>query len=151
SFKFSKGSKYLAVKATKANTAAKHNGTDLVLRDLTAGVSQNIGNVGAYDFDDAGHLLAYTIDAAERIGNGVARVARAPSRSRVLSSATADYDQLSWSDKGTGLAVLRGDKKKENVQRDNVLLAWPDAANPSGRATEYDPNKDAGFPKTMVL
>ena len=71
SFKFSKGSKYLAVKAAKANATAKHNGTDLVLRDLTTGVSQNIGNVDTYDFDDAGHLLAYTVDAAERIGNGV--------------------------------------------------------------------------------
>jgi hypothetical protein len=151
SFKFSKGSKYLAVKATKANAAAKNNGTDLVLRDIAAGLSQNIGNVGAFDFDDSGRLLAYTIDAAERIGNGVYVVDLATGRSRVLNSAVADYDQLSWSDKGTALAALRGDKKKENVQRDNALLVWADASSPSARAVEYDPSKDAGFPKTMVL
>ena len=151
SFKFSKGSKYVAVKATKANAAAKNNGTDLVLRDIAAGLSQNIGNVGAFDFDDSGRLLAYTIDAAERIGNGVYVVDLATGRSRVLNSAVADYDQLSWSDKGTALAALRGDKKKENVQRDNALLVWADASSPSARAVEYDPSKDAGFPKTMVL
>jgi dipeptidyl aminopeptidase/acylaminoacyl peptidase len=151
SFKFSKGSKWLAVKATKSNTAAKHNGTDLVLRNLEAGLSQNIGNVGAFDFDEAGGMLAYTLDAADRIGNGTYVIDLATNQSRVLSSATADYDQLSWSDKGTGLAVLRGDKKKENVHRDNALLVWADASNPTARATEYDPAKDAGFPKTMVL
>ena len=64
-----------------------------------AASSQNIGNVNHYDFDDAGHLLAYTVDAAERSGNGVYVLDLATGQSRVLSSATADYDQLSWSDK----------------------------------------------------
>jgi dienelactone hydrolase len=150
-FKFSKGSKYLAVHATKSNPAAKNSGSDLVLRDLTTGVSQNIGNVNLFDFDDAGHMLAYTIDAAERNGNGVYAIDLATSQSKVLSSAAADYDQLSWADKSTGLAVLRGDKKKENALRDNALLVWRDVATPKPVTIEYDPVADEGFPKTMVL
>ena len=41
-----------------------HRGSDLLLRRLADGVTQNIGNVNQYDFDTAGNLLAYTVDAA---------------------------------------------------------------------------------------
>jgi len=150
-FKFSKGSRFLAVRTNKANAAAKHNGADLVLRDMTTGVSQNIGNVNLYDFDDAGRMLAYTVDAADRVGNGVYVVDLATSQSKVLSSATMDYDQLTWSNKGASLAALRGDKKKENLQRDNALLVWQDVAATKPRVAEYDPAKDASFPKTFVV
>ena len=62
-------------------------------------------------------MLAYTVDAADRVGNGVYVLDLATSQSKVLSSATLDYDQLAWSDKGAILAALRGDKKKENAAR----------------------------------
>jgi dipeptidyl aminopeptidase/acylaminoacyl peptidase len=141
----------VAVKTNKANAAAKQNGTDVVLRELATGITQNIGNVGLYDFDDAGRMLAYTVDAADRVGNGVYIVDLASSQSRVLSSASADYDQLTWGDKGSSLAALRGDKKKENVQRDNTLLVWQDVAAAKPRVVEYDPSKDASFPKGQVV
>jgi dipeptidyl aminopeptidase/acylaminoacyl peptidase len=150
-FKFSKGSRFLAVKTNKANAAAKQNGTDVVLRELATGITQNIGNVGLYEFDDAGRMLAYTVDAADRVGNGVYIVDLASSQSRVLSSATADYDQLAWGDKGSSLAALRGDKKKENLQRDNTLLVWQDVAATKPHVVEYDPSKDASFPKGQVV
>jgi len=121
-FKFAKGSKFVAVRLNKADQSAKHNGADLILRDLASGITQNIGNVNLYDFDDAGRMLAYTVDAADRVGNGVYVVDLATSQSKVLSSAQADYDQLSWGDKNTSLAVLKGEKKKENLQRDNTLV-----------------------------
>jgi dipeptidyl aminopeptidase/acylaminoacyl peptidase len=150
-FKFSKGSKFVAVRANKASSSAKQDGADLVLRELATGVTQNIGNVNLYDFDDAGRMLAYTVDAAERLGNGVYVVDLASGESKVLSSASLDFDQLAWSDKGEGLAVLRGDKKKENLQRDNTLLVWKDVTGNEPRAIEYDPAKDESFPKGMVV
>ncbi|MDB4876917.1 MAG: hypothetical protein JWM41_3363 [Gemmatimonadetes bacterium] len=150
-FKFSKGSKFVAVKTNKANVSATHNGTDLVLRELATGITQNVGNVNLYDFDDAGRMLAYTVDAADRSGNGVYVVDLATSQSKVLSSAALDYDQLTWGDKGGALAVLRGIKKKENLQRDNALLVWRDVVSAKPQAVEYDPSKDAGFPKQYVV
>jgi len=151
SFKFSKGSKFVAVRTNKANAAAKHNGADLVLRELASGISQNIGNVNLYDFDDAGKMLAYTVDAADRVGNGVYIVDLATSQSKVLSSASADYDGLTWGEKGASLAALKGDKKKESLLRDNTLLVWKDVASDKPKAVEYDPSKDASFPKGYVL
>jgi dipeptidyl aminopeptidase/acylaminoacyl peptidase len=150
-FKFSKGSKYVAIRTNKANAAAKQNGADLVLRELSAGLTQNIGNVNLYDFDQSGRFLAYTVDAAERVGNGAYVIDLATHQSRVLSSAAADFDQLAWNDKSASLAVLRGDKKKENAQRDNTLLVWRDLGSGEPRAIEYDPTKDAAFPKTLVV
>ncbi len=70
-FQFSSGSRYVAIKMAGTPGDTSHRGTDLVLRRLADGVSQNIGNVAQYDFDDAGNLLAYTVDAVDRLGNGV--------------------------------------------------------------------------------
>src|SRR5581483_6851523 len=107
--KFSKGSKFLAVRASKANATARHNGADMVVRELASGLVQNVGNVNLYDFDDAGRMLAYTVDAADRNGNGVYVIDLATGQSKVLSSAAADYDQLTWLDKGVALAAFKGD------------------------------------------
>ena len=150
-FKFSKGSSFLAVRTNKATAAAKHNGADLVVREMTSGVTQNVGNVNLYDFDANGRMLAYTVDAADRAGNGVYVIDLATSQSKVLSSAALDYDQLTWGDKGGSLAALRGDKKKENLHRENTLVVWQDVSGAKPRAVEYDPSKDAAFPKTYVV
>ena len=150
-FRFSKGARWLVVKTNKANTAARHNGTDLVLRDLTTGATQNIGNVNLYDFNDGGTHLAYTVDAADRVGNGVYLIDLATGASKALSTAVADYDQLSWSDKGSSLLVLRGDKPKDKKQRVNNLLGWIDLGTPKAHSIEYDPSKDGTFPRNMVL
>ena len=47
-FAFSKASTHLAVKTDKADREAKHDGTDLILRNLATGAVQNIGNVSEY-------------------------------------------------------------------------------------------------------
>ena len=112
--------------------SAKQNGADVVLRELSTGLTQNIGNVNLYDFDQSGRFLGYTVDAAERVGNGVYVLDLGTHQSRVLSSATADFDLLTWDEKSASLAVLRGDKKKENVLRDNVLLVWRDVGERVG-------------------
>ncbi len=70
-FNFAKGSKSLAVHLARASrTDTTHKGSDLLLRDLATGNTRNVGNVSQYDFDDAGNLLAYTVDASDRLGNG---------------------------------------------------------------------------------
>ncbi len=151
SFKFSKGSRWLAVRLNKADNTAKHNGADLVLRELANGSSRNIGNVNQYDFDDAGALLAYTVDAAEKLGNGIYLFDPASGVSRTLNTGAADYDQLAWSDEGANLAVLRGEKNTENKQKENVLLLFPNCGSGAAKETVFDPSKDASFPKDFVV
>src|SRR5262245_10798462 len=146
SFKFSKGSKWLAVRTNKVANDTTHDGADLVLRELSSGANRNIGNVNLYDFDDAGQLLAYTVDATDRLGNGVYLVELANGQTRTLDGAALESDQLQWSNEGANLAVLRGEKNKENKQRDNAVLAWLDVGTPKAKTLTYDPAADASFP-----
>ena len=152
SFQFSDGGRWLAVRTNKATPAdTTYDGTDLILRDLSSGATRNIGNASGFAFDDGGRHFAYTVDAIDRLGNGVYLIDLASGQTRTLVSAALDFDGLAWSDKGTSLAVLRGDKNKANKQKDNVVLAWADVASPNARMIEYDPSKDAAFPKGLIV
>jgi dipeptidyl aminopeptidase/acylaminoacyl peptidase len=151
SFKFSKGSKWLAVRLNKTQADAKQSGADLIMRDLATGLVRNIGNVNLYDFDDAGRFFAYTVDAADRLGNGIYLLDPASGETRPLSTASADFDQLAWSDEGANLAVLRGDKVKDMRQKANTLFAWTRLGTDGAKSVEFDPAKDAAFPKDMVV
>ena len=93
----------------------------------------------------------YTVDAAERLGNGVYLIDLRKDETRVLSSAARDYDQLVFSDSGNHLAVLKGDKATDRKQKDNVVLAWMNLDTPAVRAFEYDPSKDAAFSTGMIV
>ena len=118
---------------------------------MTSGAIRNIGNVNQFEFDDAGKLLAYTVDATDRLGNGVYLFEPATGVTRALNTAQADYDQLTWTSDGTGLAVLRGDKVRGMKQKANALLGWTGVTTAGGKPFTYDPAADAGFPKGMVL
>ena len=151
-FKFAKGSKFLAVHLNRESRAdTTHHGSDLLIRDLSSGATRNIGNVGQYDFDAAGNLLAYTVDAADHLGNGIYLVDLANGFTRPLDAMAEEFDGLAWSDTGADLAVLRGTKLKGMKQNDNVLLAWTGLSAQGGNETTYDPSKASDFPKGFVL
>ena len=149
-FQFANGSRFLAVKVAAERGDTSHRGSDLLLRRLADGVTQNIGNVNQYDFDTAGNLLAYTVDAADRLGNGVYVVNLANGATRALDSKPMEYDGLAWRDSSASLVALRGEKPKDKELRANVLLAWSDAGS-AQPGVEWDPAQDATFPKDFVL
>lgn len=134
SFQFSADGRWLAVRLNRFPSDTTRDGADLVLRELATGATRNIGNVNLYAFDDVGRLFAYTVDAAERLGNGIYLIDLGTGATRQLDGDTAAYDQLIWSDSGAHLAVLRGHRKKENKQKDNALLAWTDVGSPREKA-----------------
>jgi dipeptidyl aminopeptidase/acylaminoacyl peptidase len=151
SWKFSTGSRWLAVRLNKAQADAKHNGSDLIVRDLGTGVNRLIGSVNQYEFDAAGKVLAYTVDAADRLGNGVYLLDPATGDTRQLDAMSADYDQLAWSATGANLAVLRGDKPKDMKQKANVLLTWSSVSSAEVKVLTFDPSKMSAFPKDLVI
>jgi dienelactone hydrolase len=151
SYKFSKGSRWIAVRVNRAPGDTTREGADLVLRELATGATRNIGNVNLYDFDEAGRLFAYTVDAAGKLGNGIYLMDLASGETRPLSSANATYDQLTWSAEGSNLAVLKGEKPRGKTQRENVLLTWSALGTPKMKAVEFDPSKDSSFAKGMTL
>ena len=124
---------------------------DLLMRNLATGDQRFLAKVGAYAFDDAGKLMAYSVRGQQKLGNGVYVVTLANGEQRTLDATAADYDQLAWSAKGTNLAVLRGDKARDKSQRDNVVLTWRNVGSAEITAGTFDPAKATAFPAGMVV
>src|SRR5580765_1014134 len=134
-----------------APDAASAPGTDLLMRNLSTGTRRYVGNVGSFTFDDAGALMAYTVRGQQRLGNGVYVMTLSSGDQKMLDAAAADYDQLVWSDEGANLAVLRGDKARGKLQKDNVVLAWTGVGTGTARAVTFDPAKASSLPAGMVV
>ena len=151
SFSFSKESGYLAVKKTKADPKAKHKGTDLILYNLKAKNFHNLGNVAEFKFNKSGTHLAYIVNAADKLGNGVYLFSLSQGILTLLDVGKAEYSQLTWDEKGTALAALKGEKQKEFKEKHNILLAFTGVGTKNQVAQLYDPAKDPNFPKDMVI
>ena len=63
-------------------------GTDLILRELASGQELNVGNVADFAFSKDGNLLAWTIDAQDKVGNGVQLRDMGAARSPCSTTAT---------------------------------------------------------------
>lgn len=150
SFTFSDDGAYFVVQRQRTDREAEHEGSDLVLRDLAAGVVQNIGNVDEFAFNEPSSVLAYTVDAAGGTGNGLYVLDLTSRALRPLDTSEQRYAQLAWNDDGSAVAVLRGFDGEELAQRNNVLLTFRRGAGGFER-TLFDPAVSAAFPDGMVL
>jgi dienelactone hydrolase len=130
-------------------------GVDVILRDLTTGRDQLLGSVGDIEFNKSGDLLAYTVDASVKDGNGLFVVDFATGRTAALDNDAKSYNQLTWSDDGKALAVLKGLDVPKMRERANVLLAYSDVQAALGAsapdAVVLDPDTADGFPKDWVV
>ena len=151
SFTFAEGSGYVAILKTKVDRDAEHGGADLVLRNLNDGVTQVIGNVSEFAFDETGTKLGYLVDAASTSGNGLYVVDLATSRSWPLSTDTLRYAQLTWNEDGSAVAVLKGETPDSMLQRANSLVIASQFVQGNPDVSVYDPASDTGFPAGLVL
>ena len=137
-----------------AESASGPRGADVILHDLATGHDQLLGSVGDAAFNKKGTLLAYTVDAAPRDGNGLFVVELSTGRVSPLDNDARVYSRLTWNDAGTGIAVLKGVDVDRMRERDNVLLVYPDLSTITGgeaSPVELNPSKAAGFPSGFVL
>jgi len=88
-------------------------------------------------------MLAYTVDAANKGGNGVYLLNLMTGRLVPLDTGEADYTQIAWDKEGTALAFLRGKLEKDYWERDNVILAFTGLGKKTFTRFEYDPSKDS--------
>jgi dipeptidyl aminopeptidase/acylaminoacyl peptidase len=127
-------------------------GADLILRDLATGRDFNIGNVAEFAFDKAGKFLAFVIDAPDKAGNGVQLRNMESGVVSVLDSDKASYERLAWTEKGDGLAVVKGTEDKRYTDKVYAAIGFRDfgAAGGPQRAI-YDPAADKTFPEGMSI
>jgi dipeptidyl aminopeptidase/acylaminoacyl peptidase len=122
-FEFSKGSALLVIHRARPQPTPRHEGADLIVRDLTAGTDRLIGSVTEFAFNKGGTLLAYTVDAADDVGNGLYLTDVGAGVDRVLENARERYSRLTWSDDGSALAALHGKDADTLAQRENTIVA----------------------------
>ncbi len=135
---------------------ADGKGTDALLHDLVTGRSLFLGSVDDAAFNRQGDLLAFTVGAPVRDGNGLFVIDLAHGITHVLDNDSAMYSRMVFSDDGNGIAVLKGKDVPKMREHETVLLAFPDlrAAISGGPLTApvlFDPAKAEGFPKDFML
>ncbi len=126
-------------------------GTDLILRELATGQELNVGNVGDFAFSRDGRLLAWTIDAQDKVGNGVQLREMDRGVVSVLDSGEAVYERPTWTEKGDGLAVLKGTDDRRLRDRRYSVVGFTAITAGAPRKTVYDPSTDKTFPEGMTI
>ncbi|HUA87734.1 MAG TPA: prolyl oligopeptidase family serine peptidase [Bryobacteraceae bacterium] len=133
------------------NNPERPQGSDLIVLDLASGTELNLGNVADFSFDKKGDRLAWIIDAQDKEGNGVAVRNMESGAVMALDSAKANYKGLTWTDKGDGLATLRGVDDKAWQDKLYTLVAFRNFSAPMPEKIVFDPAQDPSFPKDMTL
>ncbi len=142
--------------APAAGASAGLRGLDALLLDLRTGNHSLLGSIGDFAFNRTGELLAFTVEAAVKDGNGVFVFDARNGRITPLDNDAKSYSRLVWNEEGTALAVLKGTEVEKMREKNNVLLAFRDvpAALKDGAAVPspavLEPEKAEGFPKGWV-
>lgn len=155
SFSFNgKAASHLALTVAKERSGGgpdAPSGSDLLIVELSSGKSQNIGNVSEFSFNKAGNLLAYTVDAAEKAGNGIYIYTLATRSTSVLDNDKATYKSIAWTEKGDGFALLKL-VKDEKYKTDKGAVIGVKNVEGIPAVTIYDPLKDSLlFPRGMTI
>lgn len=132
--------------------ADRPTGADLLLYELATGNELNTGNVADFAFNKQGEYLAYTIDAADKAGNGVILRNMTNGATIPLDSSAAVYRSLGWTEKGDALAAVRGSDDKAFDDKLYSLVAFKDFGL-TGAATKvvFDPKTQPSFPAGMTI
>ncbi len=117
-------------------------GVTVIVRDLASGRDTTFGNVGEAAWQTKGPLLALTISAEGRTGNGAQVFDPASGSLRTLDSGAARYLGLTWRKDTADLVVL---KSKGDEHRDGAtysVFAWTGVGTPAEKRHSYDPSAD---------
>jgi dipeptidyl aminopeptidase/acylaminoacyl peptidase len=149
----------LRKKPTEDNS--KHDGKDLIIKKLPDGSVNNIGNVSSYQFNKKGNLLAYTVDADSKMGNGIYLYNITTSELKILDTDTTTYAQLVWDDanalrrdwdkKGKNLSVLKGYSTDTTLHKNNSILVFTDVTTPQYKKQLFATSSLKGVPSEMII
>ena len=125
-------------------------GTTLIVRDFGSGRDTTFGNVSQFAWQNTEntHMLAMTISAEGKTGNGVHLFDPESAVLRVLDSSDSIYKNLSWRKDAADLAVLREKIDESKEDPTYVVLSWAGIGK-TERLFTYDPTGDSTFPDGM--
>ena len=91
-------------------------GADVIVHDLATGHDQLLGSVGEISFNKKGDLLAYTVDATPRDGNGLFVLDLRDGRVNPLDNDARVYSRLTWNDGGNGTRRAQGRGRRQDAR-----------------------------------
>ncbi len=154
-FSFSKGGSFLAMhhylpekkeepapEGQAPPAAPEPAGATLIVRNLASSADSTFGSISGYAWHDQRPLIAMTINAEGKAGNGVQLFDPASGTLRALDSANAAYTGLAWRKDSSDLAVLRSKSDEQHEEETYILLAWKNLDHKH----VYDPTSNATFP-----
>jgi len=136
---------------SQAKEKEKWSGSDLILHELASSKQLNIGNVSEFAFDKKGRWLALIIDALEKSGNGLQLRNMAAGTVESLDNDKAVYTKLTWTEKGDGLAVLKGKEDEDYEDKLYSLIGITNFSAKSLQKVTYEPKEDKDFPEGMTI
>ncbi len=145
SFSFSDDGRYLALRRYGPE-ASEGGGADLLVRDLSGNAPMSFGNISGFVWQEEGNLLAMTIDAEDRVGNGIRLYEPGTGRIRSLDSDEATYREMSWREGAADLAVLKTFEDEAHEDTAHVALAWRALDSATPRASILDPREPSELP-----
>ena len=121
----------------------------VIVRQLSSGRDTTFGNVGEFAWRDTdnSHLLAMTISAEGKTGNGVQLFDPETTVLRVLDSTAAAYTGLAWRRDSADLAVFRAKTDDKHDGPAQVVLTWTGLGGSTERMRTYDASLDSSFPQ----
>ena len=103
-----------------------------------------------FAFDKAGRYLAWTVDAADMVGNGVQLRELATGVTTPLDGDKAVYEKPTWTDTGDGLAVLKGVEDKAYEDKMYSVVGFTGFGGQPAK-TVLVPGEASGFPAGMTV
>ncbi len=159
SISISPGSDLVLIKRVTGGSGER--GSDLIVKSLADGWMINLGNVREYKLNSRGDLLAYTVDAADRLGNGLYLFDTGSRRITALDTDTLEYSRLTWDDevfrsterhrRGNRVAVLKGLNPGGVTQSENMLIIADNLNRSTTTTTIIKPEALEGFPEDYVV
>jgi dipeptidyl aminopeptidase/acylaminoacyl peptidase len=137
--------------AGAASAEDRPKGADLILHELASASELNVGNVSDFAFDKSGKWLAFTIDAQDKSGNGLELRNMETGVVTPLDSGKASYERVTWTEKGDGLAALKGTDDKRYKDKVYALVAFTGFTGAAPQNWGYDPVTDKTFPEGMSI
>ncbi len=125
-------------------------GSDLILHELATSNQLNVGNVADFAFDKKGSWLAWTIDANEKSGNGIQVRNMSNGAVLPLDSDKAVYRGLNWTEKGEGLAAVKGSEDKGFEDKLYSVVAF-NFTSGTPQKMVFNPKDDKDFPAGLTV
>ena len=154
-FQFAKGSAWLAIKMNGTPNDTTHRGTDLLLRRLATGATQNsVTSSGTTSTMPGTWLGLHWSDATNAIGNGV-YVSDARDGRNAHARRRRQWTTTVWCgapNRPRACRYCAATSRRAKTMKDNALLAWSRPSAPPTRSEDRMgfPRRTPAFPKGFL-